>query len=104
MHRVFLALGDPTRLAILDALKSGEKPVGELVALTTLSGSTVTRHLDVLERSELITRQKRGTTRLCALNQEGFEEVFEWFEDYETYWTQALDRLKDALDEEQDHD
>jgi DNA-binding transcriptional ArsR family regulator len=100
MQQLFAALGDGTRLQVLDALKSGEKTVAELVALTPFKGPTLTRHLDVLERNNLIVRRKDGNRRMCALNRKGFDDAFRWCQDYRAFWNAAMSRLQTELSEE----
>lgn len=56
----FRALGDPSRLAILQALRDGERPVTELAAATGQSHANVSRHLGVLLHANLVTRRREG--------------------------------------------
>lgn len=70
--RIFKALGHPSRLLMVDALRSGEKCVCDLQALVGDDMSTVSRHLSVLREAGVVTSEKRGTSiyyrlALCCL-------------------------------------
>ncbi len=93
LNETFQALSDPTRRAILGLLVDRERSVNELVDQFDLTQSTVSRHLQVLERAHLITRRRDGQRRLCALATESLAEVDEWMETYRRFWSERLDRL-----------
>ena len=96
LNRVFHALGDPTRRAILDRLAAGEATVGHLSRPFDLSFATVSKHLGVLERAGLVTREARGRERVCRLNPAALEDARAWLEFHERFWADRLDAL-DAL-------
>lgn len=98
MHLTFNALSDPTRLNIITVLSDGPRPVGDLVEATSLKGATISKHLDVLERGELITRERDGTRRICHINPKGLKAAYEWLATYEEFWVSALDRLGAVMD------
>ncbi|MYI02099.1 MAG: winged helix-turn-helix transcriptional regulator, partial [Gammaproteobacteria bacterium] len=68
LNRVFHALSDPTRRAILNDLASREATVGQISQPFPLSLAAVSKHLGVLERAGLITRETRGRERVCRIN------------------------------------
>lgn len=96
LSRLFHALSDPTRRAILTRLAGGAAPVGELAEPTGLRLPTVMRHLAVLEEAGLITSAKDGRIRTCAIVPEAMAPVRNWLDEQRRIWEARLDRL-DAL-------
>lgn len=96
MDRVFKALADPTRRALLDTLRTGPKTTGELVA--SVGGMTrygVMKHLGVLEESGLVTTRKEGRKKWNHLNAVPLRMIYErWVSKYEDQWAGSLIRLK----------
>ena len=99
LNLTFAALSDPTRRAILNRLSAGERSVGELARPFKISGPAVTRHLQVLERSGLITRSRRAQWRPCRLKAKPLKEAVDWLEHYRRHWEASLDRLESYLEE-----
>jgi DNA-binding transcriptional ArsR family regulator len=99
LDRVFLALADPTRRALLDSLRTGSRTVSELAAPFPVGLPAISKHLTVLERAGLIERQRDGQRRPCSLRHEAFERLEAWSGHYTELWTGSLDRLDDALRE-----
>ena len=97
LSRLFHALADPTRRAILTRLAEGPSPVTELANPTGLSLPTVMRHLSVLEQAELIATSKDGRVRTCALVPEALAPVRTWLEEQRALWEARLDRLDDYV-------
>ena len=93
---VFGALADPTRRAILVRLAEGDRTVGELTAPFRVSQPAISRHLKVLERAGLISRNRRATARLSHLEAEPLRDATEWLARYQAFWDERFDRL-DAL-------
>ena len=96
LDRVFRALADPTRRAILERLAAGEATVGHLSEPFPLSFAAVSKHLGVLERAGLVTRESRGRERLCRINRDALKDTRAWLETHERFWNERLDAL-DAL-------
>ena len=94
LNRVFHALGDPTRRAILHRLAAGEATVGHLSRPFDLSFAAVSKHLGVLERAGLVTREARGRERVCRLNPAALAGARAWLEFHERFWTDRLDALE----------
>ena len=94
LNRVFHALGDPTRRAILDRLAAGEATVSHLSRPFPLSFAAVSKHLGVLERAGLVTREARGRERVCRLNPAALEDARAWLEFHQRFWTDRLDALE----------
>ena len=93
---IFRALAHPIRRAILDRLAEGEVTVGRLSESFPVSFAAVSKHLGVLERAGLVTRDARGRERVCSINPTALEDARAWLEFHERFWTGRLDAL-DAL-------
>ena len=90
------ALADPTRRAVFEALREGERPVGELAAGLPVSRPAVSQHLRVLEEAGLVRVRRAGTRRLYAADPSGLEELRAWLEDF---WDDALAAFKRLAEE-----
>ena len=94
---VFGALADPVRRAILTRLSEGDATVGELAAPFDISQPAISRHLKVLEKAGLISRNRRATARLSRLEAEPLREVTTWLARYQAFWDESHERLDDLL-------
>lgn len=90
---VFKALGDPSRLRIVERLGAGEASVTELAAPLAMSLPAVLQHLSVLEASGVITSRKVGRVRLCRIEPTSLTTAEEWFRGRRAAMELALDRL-----------
>ena len=99
LSKVFAALADPTRRAILARLREGPTTVTELSAPFTMSGPAISKHLRVLERAGLITRGREAQRRPCRLEPSPLREVTEWAEHFRRFWDASYARLDDYLDQ-----
>src|SRR5215471_12555485 len=97
LSRVFGALADPTRRAILTRLADGEATVAELAEPFDMSQPAISRHLKVLEDAGLISRTRRATARLSHLQAEPLREVTTWLARYQRFWDESHERLDDLL-------
>jgi DNA-binding transcriptional ArsR family regulator len=86
------ALGDPTRREIMDRLRRGPAPVGELSAQLPISRPAVSQHLRVLEHSGLVAHESVGTRNIYRIAPEGLTALRDWLDDF---WTTALDSFAD---------
>ena len=102
LDAVFGALSDPTRRNMLDALRAGELSVGELAEPFEMSLAGAAKHVQVLERSNLIKRRKQGRTWYCTINEEAFIAAQEWFQQYSKFWSTRLNKLTELLDQERE--
>ncbi len=94
LDRVFAALVDPTRRAILARLEREESlSVGALAAPFAIKLPAVMKHLDVLGEAGLITRTKLGRTVAVRLAPGPLREATDWLARYQRFWSPALDRL-----------
>ncbi|MFC0446850.1 ArsR/SmtB family transcription factor [Rhodococcus jostii] len=95
----YAALAEPHRRQILDLLRDGERPAGDLVKRIALSQPGVSKHLKVLREAGLVVVRANGKQRLYALSPEPLAEVDQWLEPYRTYWSNRLDALERHLEE-----
>jgi len=93
LDRVFGALADPTRRAILQRLANGEATVNELVEPFGLAQPTISKHLKVLERAGLVSRGRDAQFRPVRLNAAPLEGAAQWLRNYERFWAESFDRL-----------
>ena len=91
-------LAEPSRLAILDLLRDGERPVGELVEQLHLTQPTVSKHLRILKEAGLVDVRPDAQRRLYRIRPEPLAELDEWLSSYRQLWTTHLDRLEDHLE------
>lgn len=95
---IFAALGDPTRLRIVDRLgRAGPASITTLTRGTSLTRQAVTKHLAVLAEAGLVHDARRGRERVWALDAAPLREVAEWVEQYRAQWEDRLDRLEAFL-------
>jgi DNA-binding transcriptional ArsR family regulator len=99
---MFDVLAEPSRRQILDLLRTGERPVGELVGALTLSQPAVSKHLRVLRDAGLVDVRIDAQRRLYRLRPEPLREVVKWLEPYRLLWASRLDDLERHLDEMHD--
>ncbi len=95
----YAALAEPHRRQILDLLRDGERPVGELVKPLELSQPGVSKHLKVLREAGLVVVRAEGKRRLYALSPDPLAEVDRWLEPYRAFWKGRLDALERHLEE-----
>lgn len=91
-------LAEPSRQAILDLLRDGERPVGELVEHLHLSQPAVSKHLRVLKEAGVVEARPDAQRRLYRIRPEPLAELDDWLATYRSLWTAHLDRLEDHLD------
>jgi DNA-binding transcriptional ArsR family regulator len=92
------ALAEPRRQAILELLRDGERPVGELVEQLHLSQPAVSKHLRVLKEAGVVEARVDAQRRLYRIRPEPLAELDDWLATYRRLWTARLDRLEDHLD------
>src|SRR3954471_4571870 len=93
------ALGDPTRRRIVERLRGGPAPVGELAADLPVGRPAVSKHLKVLEGAGLVEHRSVGTRNLYALAPQGFTALQQWLVGT---WDEALAAYADAVREHAD--
>jgi DNA-binding transcriptional ArsR family regulator len=94
----FEVLAEPRRRQILDLLRGGERPVGELVEKLTLTQPTVSKHLRVLREAGLVEVRHDAQRRWYRLRPGPLVEIDAWLAPYRQLWTTSLDALERHLD------
>ena len=96
------ALAEPTRRRILDQLRGGERPVGQLVMDLRLAQPTVSKHLRALRAAGLVEVRPDAQRRYYRLRVEPLLELDAWLAPYRRFWDERLDALERHLDEMED--
>lgn len=99
LDRVFAALADPTRRAILARLSLGDATVNEIAAPIPISLPSVSKHLKVLEGAGLISRGRDAQWRPCRLEAKALREVDDWLGRYRQHWEGSFDKMESYLAE-----
>ena len=92
-------LGEPRRQQILELLRDGERPVGELVDSLRLSQPAVSKHLRVLRDAGLVSVRIDAQRRLYRIRPAPLAELDDWLAAYRQLWTTHLDKLEEHLDQ-----
>lgn len=99
VDRVFHALGDPTRRAIVERLSEGPAAASTLARPLDITLAAVVQHLQVLEKSGLVRTTKVGRVRTCRMEPRGLSVAEQWIQKHRTLWERRLDRLGHFLAE-----
>ena len=92
------ALGDTTRRAVLEQLRSGPRAVGEIADGLPVSRPAVSQHLRVLKEAGLVTDRREGTRRLYRIDPGGLAELRSYLDGF---WAEALDSFRHAAEREE---
>ena len=96
-QRVLQCLGDESRFRVMTELVRGDRCVTELATLVGLSQSCTTRHLQVLERAGLVSKQRSGRRKVVRTNIEGLRLARGLLDQYEALWRGRIDRMTDLI-------
>ena len=96
----FQALADPTRRAVLDLLRQGSQPAGQIAKAFPISRPAISKHLRLLRRAHLVNEHREGRNRMYQLNPEPLKAVDSWLEQYRTFWQANLTNLKSFVEAE----
>jgi DNA-binding transcriptional ArsR family regulator len=94
LDHVFGALSDPTRRAIVMQLCAGEASVGDLARPFEMALPSLLKHIRILERSGLVSSEKTGRIRTCALQPQALAGLEVWLAAQREIWESRLDRLE----------
>lgn len=95
---IFRALADPTRRAVLDLLRHGRQPAGQIARAFPISRPAISKHLRLLRRARLVQEHRAGRNRFYALDPQPLREVDRWLEHYRMFWHAKLASLKDFVE------
>lgn len=98
MASTFEVLAEPRRREILDLLRLGERPVGDLVDRLTLTQPAVSKHLKVLREAGLVEVRQDAQRRWYRLRATPLVEIDEWLSPYRQLWNNSLDALERHLE------
>src|SRR5690349_14937586 len=102
LNRVYGAIADPTRRAILTALAGRELKVGTLAGRFAISFNGVSKHVKVLERAGLVRRRVRGREHWLRMRPQPLREAARWLDHYRSFWNARLDALEELLLEQRE--
>ena len=97
LDRIFRALSDRTRRAMLERLGKSEHTVGELAAPYRMSLAAASKHIQTLERAGLLKRTVRGRIHYCRIDPRPLERADDWLRGYERLWDTRIERLVELL-------
>ncbi len=97
LDRTLTALADPTRRAILRRLSRGRTRVTDVARPFAISLNSVSKHIRVLERAKLVTRERSGREHWLSFNRRPLDEAAEWIETQRAFWNERLDALEREL-------
>ena len=101
IDRVFHALGDRTRRAMLDRLSRGPVSVSQLAGPLGITLTAVGQHLEILEECGLVTTEKVGRVRTCRMASTGLDALERWVGEHRTEWERRMERLGELLEDKE---
>jgi DNA-binding transcriptional ArsR family regulator len=93
-------LADPTRRAVLDLLRQGSLPAGQIARAFSVSRPAVSKHLRLLRRARLVQERREGRNRIYELNARPLKVVDSWLSRYRSFWQENLNNLKTFVERE----
>ncbi len=99
IDRIFHALGDPTRRAMVEKLSQGPMSVSRMAEPFDMTLAAVVQHMQVLEECGLVATEKVGRVRSCRIEPAGLDAMEQWIRDRRSIWERRLGRLGDLLAE-----
>lgn len=97
-NNVFRALSDPTRRKILILLTNQAMTIGQVVNEFDVSRGAIKKHLIILEEGDLISVRAHGRERINSLNVEGLKPVMHWLSEFDRFWDERLQNLKNVVE------
>jgi len=97
MHTQLQILADPSRLRIVEVLRSGEHSVNHIVENVDIDQSGVSRHLRILQEAGFVRVRPDGQKRFYSLRPEPFRDLDAWVSRYRQLWEGRLDKFGEAL-------
>ena len=96
----FSALADPTRRAVLDLLRQGSLPAGQIARAFPVSRPAISKHLQMLRCAQLVQERREGRQRIYKLNAVPLKAVDSWLSCYRSFWQANLNSLKAFVERE----
>jgi DNA-binding transcriptional ArsR family regulator len=101
LDRAYAAIADPTRRALLVALRAGDARITDLASPLPMSFAAVSRHIGVLEDAGLVQREVRGREHWLSVRADGLRVAEAWIADQTAFWTSRADALAARLERQQ---
>jgi DNA-binding transcriptional ArsR family regulator len=98
LDRSYAALADPTRRALLVALRAGDARITDLAAPLPMTFAGVSRHIGVLEEAGLVRRAVRGREHWVSVRPEGLRRAERWIAEQTSFWSRRADALAARLE------
>ena len=96
----FSALADPTRRAVLDLLRRGSRPAGQIARAFPISRPAISKHLRLLRRAKLVQERREGRLRVYELDAHPLKAIDSWLGGYRMFWRANLSSLKHFIETE----
>jgi DNA-binding transcriptional ArsR family regulator len=96
----FSALADPTRRAVLDLLRRGGRPAGQIARAFPISRPAISKHLRLLRRARLVRERRQGRLRVYELDARPLKAIDSWLGGYRMFWQANLTSLKHFIETE----
>ena len=97
-NRIFQALADPSRRAILKSLMGGEAAVKDLTARFEITQPAVSQHLSALKGAGLVSDRREGRCVFYRVDPRGMKPLIDWLAHYRDFWTEHVHRLERLLE------
>ena len=97
LDRTYAALADPTRRAVLTALRQGDARITDLAGPLPISFAAVSRHIGVLEGAGLVRREVRGREHWLSVEPEGLRAAQRWIDEQSAFWSERAEALTARL-------
>jgi len=98
----FQALGEPSRLRIVELLRSGPSSVGVIADTLSIRQPQVSKHLRVLTETGVVDVEPVSRQRIYHLREEPFSEIVDWVDSFERLWATRMDSLGAFLETRED--
>jgi DNA-binding transcriptional ArsR family regulator len=98
LDRTYAALADPTRRALLIALRAGEARISDLAKPFPMTFAGVSRQVKVLETAGLVQREIRGREHWLSVRPDALQEAERWIEEQTSFWSKRADALAARLE------
>ena len=98
LDRAYAALADPTRRALLVALRDGDARISDLARPLPMTFAGVSRHVGVLEAAGLVRREVRGREHWVSVQTDTLRQAERWLSEQTAFWAERADRLADRLE------
>ena len=99
-NAAFSALADPTRRAVLDLLRGGSLPAGQIAQAFPISRPAISKHLRLLRRARLVDETRSSRHRFYSLNPAPLKAVDAWLNHYRIFWEASLTAMKTVVENE----